>query len=213
VIVSPPVHSGGCGAVQPVQRGAAASTADLIAGDFKSARIGYRYARRAVAADRGSDMKSYLVAAFASLVFAGAAQAQVRSMDPQSIVRVMQEAGYKAELGKDGTGDPQITSGASGAKFTIYFYGCEKNQKCTEIQFYAGWSDKLTLERINAWNAEHRFGRAYLDDKGEVNIEYDLNFEDQAIPAALFKNDLELWASLVGSFVDFITEDDDSKES
>ncbi|MHA6718154.1 YbjN domain-containing protein [Sphingomonas sp. RS6] len=154
-------------------------------------------------------MKLKLLAAFASLLVATTAQAQVRSQDPQSVIRAMQAAGYKAELGKDPTGDPQITSGASGTRFMVYFFGCEEHKNCTEIQFYAGWTAKAPIERINKWNASHRFGRAYLDDEGDANIEYDVNFEDQAIPTALFRNDLELWSSLIDAFVDYIAEEDD----
>ncbi|WP_084583384.1 YbjN domain-containing protein [Sphingomonas azotifigens] len=149
-------------------------------------------------------MRTWLLTAL-GLAIAVPAQAQVRSTEPQSIVKALQDAGYKAELTKDKDGDPLIRSAAQGYKFTIFFMNCEKNVKCGDIQFYAGWSDKLTPQRANDWNSKHRFARAYSDEQGEAALEYDVNLEDQAIPVALFRKDIDLWESLVGSFVDFIT--------
>lgn len=142
------------------------------------------------------------------LLAAMPAQAQVRSTEPQSIVKAMQDAGYKAELSKDGDGDPIIRSASQGYKFTIFFMSCEKGRNCGDIQFYAGWTNKLSPVRANAWNQKHRFSRVYSDAEGEAVIEYDLNFEDQAMSTPLFRKNLELWDSMVGSFVDYVNEED-----
>lgn len=140
------------------------------------------------------------------------AQAQVRSSDPQTVVQALQDAGYKAELTKHKDGDPIIRSGAQGYKFSIFFMTCDKGRNCGDIQFYAGWTDKLSPIRANAWNQKHRFARAYSDEAGEAALEYDLNFEDQQISTALFRKNLELWDSLVGSFVDYVNEDEAPKK-
>jgi hypothetical protein len=156
-------------------------------------------------------MKTLVLMAL-GLLAAMPAQAQVRSTDPQSIAKALQDAGYKAELTKDSDGDPMIRSGAQGYKFTIFFMSCEKNRNCGDIQFYAGWTNKLSPERANAWTRKHRFARVYSDDKGEAAIEYDLNFEDQQMSTELFRKNVELWDSLVGSFVDYVNEDEPSKK-
>ncbi|RZF64630.1 YbjN domain-containing protein [Sphingomonas populi] len=139
-------------------------------------------------------------------------QAQVRSTDPQSVVKALQDAGYKAELSKDSDGDPVIRSGAQGYRYTIFFMSCEKGSTCGDLQFYAGWTNKLSAERANAWTQKHRFARVYSDGKGEAAIEYDLNFEDQQMSTTLFRKNLELWDSLVGKFVDYINEDETPKK-
>lgn len=150
-------------------------------------------------------MMRMILTAMAATLAAGPLNAQTVSAGaPQSVIRALQAAGYKAELAADSGGDPMIRSNASGAKFTIFFFGCEKNVNCTEIQFYAGWTDKVSFEQINSWNRKHRFGRAYVDDEGEVNIEYDINLEGGSIPDALFRNDLELWDSLMGEFQNYV---------
>lgn len=154
-------------------------------------------------------MKTVVLMAL-GLLAALPAQAQVKSTDPQSIAKALQDAGYKAELAKDKDGDPIIRSGAQGYKFTIFFMTCEKGRNCGDIQFYAGWTNKLSPARANAWNQKHRFARVYSDEQGEAAIEYDLNFEDQAMSAELFRKNVELWESLVGSFVDYVNEAEES---
>ncbi|SFJ98171.1 Putative sensory transduction regulator [Sphingomonas sp. NFR04] len=140
------------------------------------------------------------------------AQAQVKSTDPQSVAKALQDAGYKAELSKDSDGDPIIRSGAQGYKFTIFFMSCDKGRNCGDLQFYAGWTDKLSPERANAWTQKHRFARVYSDEKGEAAIEYDLNFEDQPMTTVLFRKNLELWDSLVGSFADYVNESSEASK-
>jgi hypothetical protein len=158
-------------------------------------------------------LKRFVLAAWVAAVAGTPAAGQmVSSASPQSVVKALQAAGYKAELAADTGGDPMIRSSAAGAKFTIFFFGCEKNVDCGEIQFYAGWTDKPSLEQINEWNRKHRFGRAYLDEKGEVNVEYDVNLELGGISEALFRNDLELWDGLMGDFQNYIADLGKKKE-
>jgi hypothetical protein len=46
------------------------------------------------------------------------------------------------------------------------------------IQAYAGFeSDDTSLKKINRWNADKRFSRAYLDDDDDPVIELDLDLE------------------------------------
>ncbi|MFZ4748083.1 MAG: hypothetical protein ACOYLK_14540 [Sphingomonas sp.] len=63
-------------------------------------------------------MKLHDLAGLGALALATGAQAEaVRATRPQSIVSAMQNAGYKASLDKDSTGDPLINSAASGSNF------------------------------------------------------------------------------------------------
>lgn len=46
------------------------------------------------------------------------------------------------------------------------------------IQAYAGFeSDNTTCAKVNQWNADKRFSRAYLDDDDDPVIELDLDLE------------------------------------
>jgi hypothetical protein len=131
------------------------------------------------------------------------AQAQmVRGQDPQSLVRALQDGGYAARLGTDKVGDPMITSGVSGTSFQIYFYNCTNHQQCATVTFHSGYdlNSSPSLERMNEWNRGKRFARAYLDKENDPILEMDVDLDDGGLSAALFIDNLEFWASLLGEF-------------
>ncbi len=140
----------------------------------------------------------------AAMLLAGAAPAaaqMVTAKDPQSVVKVLQDAGFQAKLDKSEDGEPMIRSGASGSKFTIFFFNCTAGKDCATVQFYSGYEKKgLKLEQINAWNQGQRFGRAYLDKEGEPAIEMDLDLDDGGVSPALFTDNLEFWTTIMAGF-------------
>lgn len=135
-----------------------------------------------------------------------AANAQmVTAQNPQSVAKALQDAGYKAEISKDNGGDPMISSGSSGKKFIILFFGCEKNIKCTSIQFYTGFSGpKAELAKINDWNEERRFGRASIDKEGDPVIRMDVDIDFGGMSTPLFKDHIDIWAVVVDKFATHI---------
>jgi hypothetical protein len=55
----------------------------------------------------------------------------------------------------------QVNDGTT--NWLIFFYGCDDSGRCQDIQFAANVvAGGLSLERINAWNREQRFVKAYL---------------------------------------------------
>ena len=130
----------------------------------------------------------------------------VQAQDPSGISAAMQQAGYRAQLGSDDTGDPLIFSATGGSDFRVYFYNCTDNADCRTIQFYAGYSapHTATLETINEWNENNRFGRAYLGEDGIARIEMDIDLDDGGISQALFEDNLEYWAIVMSRFEDYI---------
>jgi len=140
----------------------------------------------------------------AALSFAMAGPALAQSIviaDPATLQSVLQSKGYQAELSKDNSGDPLISSGVSGAKFHILFYGCTNHLKCTNIQFYAGFeSTKATIDDMNEWNKAHRFNHAYIDKDGDPCIETDLDLDSGGMSRALFLDNLDTWSGLLGNF-------------
>ncbi len=140
--------------------------------------------------------------AVAALIATTPAAAQtVTATRPETIAAVLRDAGYRAELTKDDSGDPLIKSSASGASFSVFFYNCTANKECSTVQFYAGFKQPgMTLDKINSWNASHRFGRAYLDDEKDPRIEMDVDLDKGGMSGALFKANLDTWESLLGEF-------------
>jgi Putative bacterial sensory transduction regulator len=86
---------------------------------------------------------------------------------PETVVKAMQEAGFRAKLDKDKTGDPLISSEASSYAFDIFFYGCENSKNCTSLQFQTsfGAEEDNTPEYANAWNTKYRFVQASVKKK------------------------------------------------
>lgn len=144
-------------------------------------------------------------AALASHAVPAAAQ-MVRAQDPQSLVQALQGAGYAADLGTDRIGDPMITSGVSGTTFQIFFYNCTDHRNCATVQFHSGYKAKtpVDLTKLNEWNRTKRFGRAFLDKENDPILEMDLDLDDGGLSRALFIDNIEFWASVLGDFERYI---------
>lgn len=147
------------------------------------------------------------VAASFSIAAAGAAQARVLpdgGVTAAEMAAALQAKGYKAEVGRDGGGDPMISSALDGSAFKVLFYRCETG-RCTSIQFSAGFDlDKgLSLAKINLWNRENRFGRGWLDDEMDPYVDLDVDLEHGATTESL-TNLVERWEVLMPAFKKFI---------
>lgn len=145
------------------------------------------------------------MAVLASASVPAAAQTTIEAAKPATIVTALQNAGYKAVLDKDNDGEPKITSAANGAKFTVFFYGCEQHIACKSIQFYAGYTMKAkpTQQKINEWNANNRFATGFIDKDGDPNIEWDVVTEG-GLSATLFAGVTDRWTTAMGSFQTFV---------
>ena len=147
-------------------------------------------------------MISLAVAAALAAQAVPASAQMVRAQDPQTLVKALQDAGYSAKLGTDRVGDPMITSGVSGTTFQIYFYNCTQNKDCATVQFHSGYDlrNPVDLPKINEWNRTKRFARAFLDKENDPILEMDVDLDDGGLSPALFIDDIEFWASLLGDF-------------
>jgi hypothetical protein len=144
----------------------------------------------------------FAFAAVAVAVPAAPAAAQNVLPTPQSVSAALQAAGYKAEVGKDGTGDPMVTSSSSGTRFGTLFYGCTDHTGCTNIQFTVSYdlAKGTSADRMDAWNAAHRFGRAFLDKDQDPVLAMDLDLDKGGLSKALFQENLNTWISLMTAF-------------
>lgn len=129
---------------------------------------------------------------------------RIDSIDVEQLAELLAEAGYRATPGRDGEGDPMLSSSAAGANFNIYMYGCE-GDRCKSLQFIAGFdlADGIAPQRINKWNRDKRYGSAYLDDEDDPWLQMDLDLEGGS-STGQFKEYAELWDTLLGQFQVFI---------
>ena len=139
----------------------------------------------------------------------GAAQAQARPLPAggvtaAEVIEVLQANGYRAQADVDGVGDPMVRSATDGNNFAVYFYGCERD-RCTTIQFGTAFAMRQSpgLAKINEWNREMRFGRAYLDSEMDPVVEMDVDLELGATTEQL-QSVIATWAAVVPAFKDFI---------
>lgn len=126
----------------------------------------------------------------------------IDATDPQALVGIIRDLGYRAELEVDAEGDPLIRSSVGGTRFSLVFYGCtDTHERCEIVLFKAGWElkNKVDIGVINRWNATKLFGRAYLDDVLDPWIELVLNLRG-GVTRAQFESTFEWWQSSVDEF-------------
>lgn len=122
----------------------------------------------------------------------------VCASDFSSVVRGLQEAGYKALIEKNEKGQPYISSAANGENFTINFDTCKDNEKkieCDGLHFYAWWKSKpyFTVSLTNKYNSKNMFGRSIIDDDGDLGL--DLYFTTLGgISIENFKDVVDWWS-------------------
>ncbi|TIP52343.1 MAG: YbjN domain-containing protein, partial [Mesorhizobium sp.] len=125
-------------------------------------------------------MRTSLFILTAGLTLAGAvslARAEdaeiLQTPDPATVLNIAKGFG-SARMGKDDNGDPMIYGRVEGVKYVIYFYGCEDHENCKSLQFSTGYTDPLTADQANAWNAKYRWVKAYSGDGS--NFQMDISF-------------------------------------
>ena len=65
-----------------------------------------------------------------------------------------------------------------------------------------GFSDAkdVSLEKLNQWNKDKRFARAYKDDEGDPVLEMDVDLDFAGIPRENVGETFNTWATLMDSF-------------
>ena len=109
-----------------------------------------------------------------------------------------------ADEDRSGGDGAVIHTAADGVPFAIYLYDCRKD-RCASLQYAASFSngEGLTLARLNAWNRQSRYIRAYLDRSGRVLGEYDLDIAPGLDGKAL-DHSLRRWRSALSRFKLFV---------
>ena len=129
--------------------------------------------------------------------------------EPLRLMEVMRAAGYKVEL-KTVNVDTYIRAirGKDSYKFNVVFYGCEENttRDCKSVQFFAAFTPKIkpTLDAMNIYSRDHRWGRFYLDKENYAVIEMDVDLEQGGMSEALYLDNLEYFDTVMKRYADFV---------
>ena len=128
----------------------------------------------------------------------------VDGSDPSRVFHLARGHG-SAEISTDSRGDPKIDGRMHGARYQIYFYGCQNGEKCSSVQFRAGVTQqvKQTVERMNEWNVSKRFGKAAIDKSGDATIELNVNLRG-GVCNANFDETVGWWSTVLREFLTFI---------
>jgi len=143
----------------------------------------------------------------AAFVAATAVSAQAQTIiDGSQVDEILNIArGYgSATLEKQSNGDPRITGKVDGVTYQVYLMNCTNNTNCEDLNFYAGFLDnKQTLDVINAWNRDKRFGKAYLDSDLDAVIESDVNLE-KGVTRENLDAAFNLWTLILEQYTTYI---------
>jgi len=128
-------------------------------------------------------------------------QTLVDAGSPAAVLEIAKGYG-SAELQSDGDGDPQIKGRLNGRMYSVLFYGCKKGKNCGSMQFHWGIDLKnVPMSKVNEWNKTKRFGKAYIDDEGDLNLEMDVNLR-HGVTRSNLDDTFDFWRLTVTSFYD-----------
>lgn len=131
------------------------------------------------------------------------AQTMVDGTNVDEIANVARGYG-SVTLDKASNGDPMISGKIEGVSYYMFFRNCTDNTNCEDLNFYAGFLDnKQTMDAINAWNRDKRFGKAYLDSDLDAVIEFDVNVE-YGISDKNLDSTFSVWSLILKQFADYI---------
>ncbi len=142
-----------------------------------------------------------------AFVVASALSAQAQTViDGAQVDEILNLArGYgSASMETQSNGDPKITGKVEGVTYQVFFMNCTNNTNCEDLNFYAGFLDnKQTLDVINAWNRDKRFGKAYLDSDLDAVIEFDVNLE-HGVTRDNLDAAFSLWTLILDQYTTYI---------
>jgi hypothetical protein len=149
-------------------------------------------------------LKSLFVAG--AFLAAGTVGAQAQTLlDGTSVDEILNLArGYgAASPDTSSTGDPMISGKVDGVSYAIFFQNCTNGANCEDLRFYAGFASKPTLEMLNEWNRDKRWGKAYADSELDAVLEWDVNLV-HGVTRQNLDNSMGVWVQVLDQFAVFI---------
>lgn len=125
-------------------------------------------------------------------------------MTIDDIASWLQSEGYKAQIQTAQDGTKNVYSSSDGQNFHIYQYDC-KNGRCGSLQFSVGFNTKgaFTGDKMNDWNRDNRWARAYVDKVNDPWLEYDVDLEPGGT-YELLNDEFGIWRDSLNHFRKFI---------
>jgi hypothetical protein len=115
------------------------------------------------------------------------------SISGDEMVEILRDEGHGPELTTDGGGDPLIRFKSEGLNCHVVFYGVTAGRGLS-IQFRCGFREKPAIAKVNDWNRQKRFVKAYLDHEDDLIITMDVDLEGGVTRAHVIEQ-LNTWRS------------------
>ncbi|MBS1713454.1 MAG: trypsin-like peptidase domain-containing protein [Armatimonadetes bacterium] len=126
----------------------------------------------------------------------------LKSVDDKALTDLFHTLELGVKTKDDGTGKTAFVYDAEGTKITLFQYAKDAPSGPTvNLSLGAGYSGAadLDLEKLNAFNREHRFARCYRDEAGTVFVEDDVDLEP-GIGTARLVRFIETFGQTVSEF-------------
>ncbi|WP_226638045.1 YbjN domain-containing protein [Brevundimonas poindexterae] len=135
-----------------------------------------------------------------------AAQDPVLGLTPSEVRTWLVAKGATVEEPRTVEGQTLLQVNDGTTNWLIFFYGCDATGRCQDIQFAANVvAGGLSLERINAWNREQRFVKAYLqsnlDGSPSAVLQFDVLLQP-GLDAEQLNDPTVVWLELLARFIE-----------
>lgn len=128
----------------------------------------------------------------------------IKLADPE-LIRELARGYGTSQVTTDNVGDPMVKGKSDGLSYSIYFYDCQKAEKCTSVQYQAGFDTgkKVKIDLINEWNVKKRFAKAELNSKGEGVLRMDYSMIGGTTREHI-DNAMDMWINQLKNFATHI---------
>lgn len=108
------------------------------------------------------------------------------TISPNALIEVIRDEVDHVRVDTSG-GDTTLEGAIDGTDFQVYFYECdggdmasvaEPDSDCLGYEFRAYFPDYPTeVRRVNQWNADHHYGKLWVDDDGDLALQINVVVE------------------------------------
>jgi hypothetical protein len=113
---------------------------------------------------------------------AGGGGSVVDRITPEQLASALTAAGYQSQVKTTNDNQKFILAKIHGFNVGIYPGDC-KPQGCSNLEWDVYFSDKVSLDFVNAWNSQKRFVKAYVDKDGQIALSMDTMLVGGVAPA------------------------------
>jgi hypothetical protein len=145
-------------------------------------------------------MRGWILAVFMGLALAQ--EAPVRALGLGQMEALLRGMGLEVERVVPKEGTPYLRLGLGGLEKVWLYPDYCLEAGCQIYTLQAGFEGEVGLEEINAFNRDHRFGRAYLSE-GAAWLESDLDLSGGVTPEAV-REWVRTFEELLAAFMEAI---------